>query len=172
MNDVAAQEGKPWLNPNVLRRAREWRGRTVEEAAKKINKRPEDIIAWETTNSGAPTARQARILAEFYGRAFIEFFLPELPVVALPALVPDYRMHAGVTPPTDNRELQAIQQWAETQRLNALDLFDELGKQAPQIPHSLRRTTESQASLTSAVSRCSSLATCHDGVMFRPRWNF
>jgi hypothetical protein len=158
MNDVAAQEGKPWLNPNVLRRAREWRGRTVEEAAKKINKRPEDIIAWE------PTARQARILAEFYGRAFIEFFLPELPVVALPALVPDYRMHAGVTPPTDNRELQAIQQWAETQRLNALDLFDELGEQAPQIPQTLFKTLSSDASEAAKAAREALKFSIHDQI--------
>ncbi|MGH6862847.1 MAG: helix-turn-helix domain-containing protein, partial [Methylocella sp.] len=120
MSGAATQERNPWLNPKVLRSAREWRGRTVEEAATKIDKRPEDIVAWETNSGAAPTVRQARILAEFYGRAFLEFFLPELPVVPLPTLVPDYRMQAGVTPPTENRELQAIQQWAETQRLNAL----------------------------------------------------
>jgi Zn-dependent peptidase ImmA (M78 family) len=152
MKDVAVQGGKPWLNPKVLRSAREWRGRTVEEAAEKINKRPEDVIAWET-NAGAPTVRQARILAEFYGRAFLEFFLPELPVVPLPALVPDYRMQAGVPPPTDNRELQALQQWAETQRLNALDLFDELGEQAPQIPQTLFKTLSSDASEATKAAR-------------------
>jgi Zn-dependent peptidase ImmA (M78 family) len=164
MNDVAAQERKLWLNPKVLRSAREWRGRTVEEAAKKIDKRPDDIIAWETNSGAAPTVRQARVLAEFYGRAFLEFFLQELPMVPLPALVPDYRMHAGVTPPTENRELQAIQQWAETQRLNALDLFDELGEQAPQIPQTLFKTLSSDASEAAKAARKALKFSIHDQI--------
>ncbi len=153
MNDVSAQERKPWLNPKVLRSAREWRGRTVEQAAKKIDKRPEDIIAWETNSAAAPTVRQARILAEFYGRAFLKFFLPELPVVPLPALVPDYRMQARITPPTENREIQAIQQWAETQRLNAFGLLDELGEEAPQISQALFKTLSSDASEAAKAAR-------------------
>ncbi|MGH6800782.1 MAG: helix-turn-helix domain-containing protein [Methylocella sp.] len=151
MNAAAAQERKPRLNPKVLRSAREWRGRTVAEAAKKIDKRPEDIIAWETNSGAAPTVRHARILAEFYGRAFIEFFLPELPVVPLPALVQDYRTQAGVTPPTENLELQAIQHWAETQRLSALYLFEELGKETPQFPQALFKKLSSDASEAAKV---------------------
>lgn len=162
MDDVA-QDGKPWLNPNVLRWAREWRGKTVAEAARKLNKRPEDIIAWEA-NSGAPTVRQARILAEFYGRSFLEFFLPEPPVVPLPALVPDYRMHVGALPPTDNRELQAIQQWAETQRLNALDLLDEIEEAVPQIPQTFFQTLSSDASTAAKAAREALKFPIHDQI--------
>jgi Zn-dependent peptidase ImmA (M78 family) len=127
------------LNPDMLRWAREWRGRSLEEAASKVNKTPADVAGWEE-NRGKPTVRQARILADFYERPFLEFFLPSPPVVPLPELVPDFRMQSGTTPPKNDRDLRAIQQWAETQRVNALDLLSELGEQPAEIPEHLFAT--------------------------------
>src|SRR6266446_4767935 len=94
---------RPPFNPDLLRWAREWRGRTTAQAGAKLKKDAAEIEAWED-NRGAPTVRQARILADFYDRHFLEFFLPERPEIPMPDLVPDYRMHAGIEPPTDNRE--------------------------------------------------------------------
>ena len=126
MNAPAPHQRPPY-NPAMLRWAREWRGKTPEEAAKKLNKKPQDIIDWEDAqNLAAPTVKQARALAEFYGRHFLEFFLPAPPEIPSPSQIPDFRLHAGAPPPTDNWELRNILQWAETQRVNALDLFDEL----------------------------------------------
>lgn len=129
------------LNPEMLRWAREWRGRSLEEAAHKVDKTPADVAAWEA-NHGLPTVRQARLLAELYERPFLEFFLPSPPEVPLPELVPDFRMQSGTKPPRSNRDLRAIQQWGETQRINALDLMAELGEQPVEIPANLFATLD------------------------------
>jgi transcriptional regulator with XRE-family HTH domain len=80
------------FNSEVLRWAREWRQRSIDDAAKKVGARPEQIKAWES-GEAVPTVRQARILADFYDRAFLEFFLPEPPDVPEPRILPDFRMH-------------------------------------------------------------------------------
>src|SRR5690242_16976058 len=89
-------------NPAMLRWARLWGGKSLDEVAAKIHKKPEEIAEWETPNTqSAPTVRQARVLAEFYERPFLEFFLPEPPDLPSPELVPDFRMHAGAIPPSE-----------------------------------------------------------------------
>jgi len=128
------------INPAILRWAREWRGRTVEDAADKVKKLPSDILAWEAGRS-TPTYAQARVLAQFYERAFLEFFLDEPPLLAPLELVPDFRLHRGQTNPADDRELQLIQAWAEAARLDALDLCAQLGVEVPTIPQTLRFNT-------------------------------
>lgn len=134
------QKDVPPFNPDMLRWARLWRGRTPEEAAKKLpGKSPDDILSWEN-KVGAPTVRQARILAEFYDRHFLEFFLPSPPDVPGPSAIPDFRMYAGAPPPPDGWELRNIRLWAETQRVNALELCDELEEQVPEIPIDLFST--------------------------------
>jgi hypothetical protein len=55
------------FNPEMLRWAREWRARTLEEAGKRIGKPATAVGRWED-GDGAPTVLQARALAEFYGR--------------------------------------------------------------------------------------------------------
>jgi Zn-dependent peptidase ImmA (M78 family) len=117
----------------------------LEEAAHKVDKTADDIAAWEA-NRGRPTVRQARLLAEYYERPFLEFFLPAPPEVPLPDLVPDFRMQAGTKPPRSNRDLRAIQQWAAIQRDNALDLLAELGDRPVEIPPDLFATTDSNTS--------------------------
>jgi Zn-dependent peptidase ImmA (M78 family) len=140
------------LNPDMLRWAREWRGRTLEEAANKVDKSPADIAAWEA-NRGKPTVRQARILADFYERPFLEFFLASPPAVPLPELVPDFRMHAGSKPLRSNRDLRAVQQWAETQRINALDLFSELGERPAEMPENLIATLDTDPAAAAERAR-------------------
>ena len=77
---VKSKNQETWLNHRVLEWARNWRGKTIEEAAQKVDKSPQDIEAWEK-GDGSPTVRQARILAAFYGRPFLEFIFSEIPKV-------------------------------------------------------------------------------------------
>jgi Zn-dependent peptidase ImmA (M78 family) len=133
---VAVKRQKPTLNPQMLKWAREWRGRSLEEAANRVGKNPEDIAEWET-KPGGPTVRQARSLAEFYDRQFLEFFRASPPPVQEPRLVTDFRMHRDAPNPKETRELKIIQAWAEAQRENAIDLFSEIGEVPPSIPNAL-----------------------------------
>ena len=59
-----------WLNPRMLEWARNWRGLSVDYVASKFKKTPEQILSWEQ-NKSIPTVKQARKLADLYGRAFI-----------------------------------------------------------------------------------------------------
>lgn len=136
MSDSATTTEQRWLNHDVLRWAREWRGRTLEEAAARAKKDVRVIEAWERGEK-VPTVRQARDLVAYYGRPFLELLLPEPPELPAPVSLPDYRLHRGVQIPADDRELQLIQEWAETQRVNALDLYSEIGEEPPRFPESL-----------------------------------
>ena len=63
------------FNPAMLRWAREWRGRSVAEAAHRVGRSEAVVLEWENPEgNSAPTVRQARILADFYERPFLEFF--------------------------------------------------------------------------------------------------
>src|ERR1035437_2804196 len=142
MAAATAKKQRPPLNPRMLKCAREWRGHTLEDAARRVNKKPEDIAAWErVTNSqdavDRPTVKQARSLADLYDRSFLEFFRSEPPPIKEPDLVPAFRMHRGADKPNETHELKIIQGWAEAQRQNALDLYAELGDQPPIVPSEL-----------------------------------
>jgi Zn-dependent peptidase ImmA (M78 family) len=129
----------------MLRWARDWRGRTLQEAADRIGKTPAIIERWETPIADVeqwvktgPTVKQARELADFYERSFLEFFRANPPELAESELVPDYRMQQGATPNlSEIRELKVIQSWAEEKRINALDLFEEIGEAPPNVPDAL-----------------------------------
>lgn len=126
------------FNKAVLKWARERRGRSYEQAAHSAGVTPERIIEWEKRDSVArPTVRQARLLAGEYDRPFLEFFSREIPEIAEPKLVPDFRLYHGAARPDEHRELLELQSWAETFRLNTLDLLELLGDQTPRFPNDL-----------------------------------
>lgn len=127
-------------NGAMLRWAREWRGRSVEEAAKKAGVTPERVRSWELGEE-QPTVRMARKLADFYGRSFMEFFYTDPPEIEESGLLPDYRIHKGADDPHGNREVLEIQRWAELQRVNALDLFADLDEPVPDFPADLCAST-------------------------------
>jgi Zn-dependent peptidase ImmA (M78 family) len=125
------------FNPDVLRWAREWRGRSIEEVAAKLKQSAEKIQEWENKESGSlPTVTQARTLADFYERQFLEFFREAPPSIKEPELVPDLRRpsDAKKLTPEQERDLKSIQSWAEAQRDNALDLYTEIGEDPPHLP--------------------------------------
>lgn len=149
--DVETDDGVRF-NGRVMKWAREWRGRTLEEAAEKLKKKPEDIDEWERGEK-SPTVRQARLLADYYDRPFLEFLWQEIPTVQEPALAPDYRLHVDAPDPGGNRDLIRIQGWIETQRLNALDLYEALGERPPELPDALSATINEQAEQVAARVR-------------------
>ncbi|MEH2554809.1 Zn-dependent peptidase ImmA (M78 family) [Bradyrhizobium algeriense] len=128
------------FNADVLKWAREWRGRSVDEVASKLKQPTQKILDWEDKKSGtAPTVPQARSLAEFYERPFLEFFRSAPPPVKEPELVPDLRRprDAKRLNAEQERDLRSIQSWAEAQRDNAIDLFSEIGEEPPPLPTEL-----------------------------------
>ena len=66
------------ITPNVIKWARESARITIEVAAAKVSKSPEELKDWEEGRS-QPTIRQAQALAKVYKRPFALFFLPEIP---------------------------------------------------------------------------------------------
>lgn len=136
METPTASSQRTWLNPAVLKWAREWRGRSVDEAAKHLRKEPRQILDWESGNN-APTVKQARKLVQFYNRPFLELFLPSVPHVRGPVAIPDFRTHRNTTPIDDDWNLQETLRWAESRRQNALDLYEDLRETPLAVPEHL-----------------------------------
>ncbi len=140
MSPAAARPELP-INPDVLVWARKRMGLSEEEAAKKVPVKVERLIAWESKEA-SPTINQARKLAKIYGRPFLEFFSTEVPAIEDVALAPDYRLHRDAPTPKDEAARAEIQGWAETKRLNALDLLDMLGDEPSALPQGLASTVD------------------------------
>lgn len=138
---MATKSSNPTLpfNPAVLRWARGRADYSESEVAHMMNVKPQKISDWENLVS-SPTIKQARAMADIYGRPFLEFFAKEIPDVPETNLVPDFRMHRDFAIDHENRILREVQAWGESQRLNALDLFEINGEKLPRIPEQLRAT--------------------------------
>jgi Zn-dependent peptidase ImmA (M78 family)/DNA-binding XRE family transcriptional regulator len=136
----------------MIRWAREWRGRTIDEAAAKLDVDPQVIRDWEADRA-KPTVGQARKLAKFYDRQFLEFFYENKPEIVEPALPPDYRLHRGVPEPKASRELLEIRRWAELQRVNALDLYESLQEPPPSFPDDLFATVDDDVEDAAELAR-------------------
>src|SRR5262245_60166484 len=92
MASRALKKDRVPFNADMLRWAREWRGRSVNDVAAKLKQPVQKIRDWENEDSGVvPTVLQARSLAEFYERPFLEFFRHSPPPVKEPDLVHDFR---------------------------------------------------------------------------------
>lgn len=142
------------FNPRILKWARDQAGVAVEDAAKKINVATHRITDWEA-GVAKPTTRQGRLLADFYGRHFLEFFSENVPELKAVDLVPDYRTFAKNKTPTpkEHRSMVWIQEWAEEQRLNALALINELGNQPPVFSANLKFDLGTDVDVAAQVSR-------------------
>lgn len=141
----------PPYSPKMFGWARDRAGYSIDVAAEKLGVPSDVIYDWEDERGElAPTVKQARDLADIYGRSFLEWFLPSPPNLPEPSLIPDFRLYRDFDQPSDSRELRDAQVWAEIQRENALDLYTEIGEQVPEISPSLFATIESDVE---AVSR-------------------
>jgi len=152
MNAEALRPPPLPYNPKMLRWAREWRGRTVEESAERIGVPRERVHAWERGDE-RPTVAMARKLADFYGRSFMEFFYDEEPKIVESGLVPDYRIHKGASDPRANREILEIQHWAELQRINALDLYEDIQEEVPNFPFDLWASVNEDVEIYAQAAR-------------------
>jgi Zn-dependent peptidase ImmA (M78 family)/transcriptional regulator with XRE-family HTH domain len=148
MPSLVNERPKIPYNPAVIRWARLFARSTYEEAAHAAGVTPEKVETWESGLS-APTVRQARALADHYERPFLEFFAPNLPEVQVSESVPDFRLTSPSSAKTDDRGLSAIQGWAETQRLNAIDLYEILGEP---VSSSARKLAATEADKPEAVA--------------------
>lgn len=143
---VKQQQNIPF-NKAIFKWARERRGRSYEQAANSAGVAVEKIIEWENVKVAVvPTVKQARALANEYARPFLEFFSPSIPEVQENKLIPDFRMHRAILPAEESLGLLDIQSWAETQRLNTLDLLEILGDQTPRFPNDAYATLETSPS--------------------------
>lgn len=142
---MAGQKKLPF-NPGMLRWARERAGITIPEAASRAGVKDSAVEAWELQGAErAPTVRQARLLADFYERQFLEFFRREPPPQPEPTVVPDFRLSRDADPEHQRQRLIDFQVWAEAQRISALDLCAEVGEEPPQIPQEIFTTIDSDA---------------------------
>ena len=146
------QQNKIPVNPKVLAWARNRAGYDIERVAQKLNVNSERIEEWESGCS-SPTPKQGRKLAEFYGRPFLEFFFLDIPHVAEPQLVPDFRFYKDRPKQGDSRNLRDILSWAEEKRLNALDLLEELDEAPPPFPPELKFTVNDDPDTTADTAR-------------------
>lgn len=141
-------------NGDMLRWAREWRGRTVEQAAARVSVPVRRLLEWETGSADdRPTVRQARELASFYDRAFLEFFYDQPPEIKASGLIPDFRVAHDAPDPHGNREILVVQHWAEAQRLNVLDLYETLGDPIGGLPDYLRATVDDDVEEVARATR-------------------
>jgi transcriptional regulator with XRE-family HTH domain len=140
------------FNPAILRWARERLRLVPEDVARQVPVAPENIIAWEH-GAASPTVRQAQALAEIYDRPFLEFFAPAVPKLDPLELAPDYRFHRQ--PPSDIEltALEGVQAWAESQRLNAIDLYQELGETPPLVPPNLHTAIDDDPEAAAIAAR-------------------
>lgn len=136
MNAVVKNQ-RPPVNPEMLVWAREQSGKTLEEVARKYSK----IVSWEQEES-LPTVKQARDLANYYNRSFLEFFRSRPPELKQSKQIFDFRMNRGAPDPHDLPGLKSIQQWAEAKREDALDLLSELGEKPKRIPEGFFATIQ------------------------------
>ena len=143
MTSSGSQQAVP-LNPLMLKWARETSGKSIDQAAKRVRKLAEDIEDWESaTVSRIPTVKQARTLASFYGRSFLEFLRESPPTLFQPKSIPDFRSARDQTSPEQSHIIEHVHAWAEIQRENALDLYLLCGDEPPEFPESLYADTSS-----------------------------
>lgn len=138
----------------MLRWAREHAGITVPEAASRAGVKDSVVEAWENKDAGRiPTVRQARLLADFYERQFLEFFRDAPPPLPVPVAVPDFRLSRDADPDHHRQRILDFQVWVEAQRISALDLYTEVGEQPLKVPEDFFATLDSDAENHATVVR-------------------
>lgn len=151
---MSAQSDIPLpYNPAIFRWARERLAISAADAAHKVNVPESRIQDWET-GQAAPTTRQGRILADLYGRHFLEFFADAAPETQQVQLVPDFRPFSGHKQSDQERiALEAVQEWSEEMRSNALTLIELVGERAPLLSSNLKFSVSDDVEVASSVIR-------------------
>lgn len=137
-----ARSTEALVEPPILTWARSSAGLSVEEAADKLQLRPERVLAWEKGEDG-PTMAQLRKMALVYKRMLSDFYLPAVPKEEpLPA---DFRRLPGEVAHTYSRALRFQLRLARERRILALDLAADLDEQVPVLTARLRLNADTEA---------------------------
>ncbi len=151
----ARKSGFP-IYPAVLKWAREeWGLFTLEEAAAKAGTSARSVAQWEA-GTAVPTEKQGRLLADLYGRHFMEFTSSKVPDEVPFDLVPDFRLDPRVFEGdrrAEKRALRRLQFWAESCSLNTLDLYEMIEEPPLQFPGDLRARLEDCPEKFAAAAR-------------------
>src|SRR5687767_13824239 len=111
------------VNRHLLTWAREQSGYAPGPVAKRLNVKPERLLAWER-GEVKPTVRQAQALARFHHRPFGIFFLPQPP--SIPPLATEFRHLPGVTPGVEFPDLRLALRAMSYRREVMLELMEEM----------------------------------------------
>ena len=117
------------VEPDVLRWARETAGVAAEDAARRVQVKPEALAAWEA-GEARPTMTKLRTLANVYKRPLSVFFLPQPPVEP-PLNVHDFRQLPGIVAGAFSSTLRIQLRRARERRQLALDLIRDLEQPLP-----------------------------------------
>jgi Zn-dependent peptidase ImmA (M78 family)/transcriptional regulator with XRE-family HTH domain len=108
--------------------ARKSAGLSIEEAAKKVQVKPEKLAAWES-GEARPSIQQLRKLGRAYRRPLAVFYLPEPPADF--QAMHDFRRLPGEVAGIESPELRLEIRKARYRRQVALDLYRSLGEDPP-----------------------------------------
>lgn len=118
------------INPALLTWARERAGLSPEEAAKKAQVKPDQLLSWESGDK-RPTINQLRKLGKAYKRPLAVFYLPESPRDFQP--MRDYRRSPGVVAGTESPELRMEIRRAWDRRDIAIELYEQIEDKSPEF---------------------------------------
>ncbi len=113
------------VRPDILVWARTSAGFTEDAAAKKLNVKPERLLAWESeANNLFPTIKQLRNMARVYKRPLAVFYLQEVPLRF--QVMRDFRRLPGTGLRFYSPELTLEIRSAQQRRELALELFQDI----------------------------------------------
>jgi Zn-dependent peptidase ImmA (M78 family)/transcriptional regulator with XRE-family HTH domain len=116
------------INPKMLAWARGEGGWLPEQVARRLQVKPERVVAWEGGDR-RPTLRQVEKLARFFHRPLSVFFQDAPP--DLPPLASEYRRLPGVHVGAESPALRLAIRRMSSRRELTLDLASELGEDLP-----------------------------------------
>lgn len=119
---------KAIAKPELLRWARESAGLSLDDAARKLQTKPEKLLLWESGKEQTTLAK-LRKMAQVYKRLFSDFFLPNPP--AEETIPHDFRRLPGEVAHTYSPPLLHQLRAAHTRRAILLDLLDEIDERVP-----------------------------------------
>ena len=121
---------RAFVEPDILQWARTSAGMTIEEAARSLQTKPENLETWES-GGDLPSMPQLRRMAKVYKRLLSDFYLPQPPESE--PLPHDFRRLPGEVANVYTRELRYELRAAAERRRLALDLSEELDKDPPPV---------------------------------------
>ena len=121
---MAARAPKANVQPTVLYWLRQTSGLSIEQTAKKVNTKPQRILAWEK-GEAQPSMPQLRNLARAFKRPISHFFLPQ--PIEEPSIPHDFRRLPDAGFHQYSPELLHEIRLAYRRRLFALDLTSDIG---------------------------------------------